>query len=51
MSRVQYSCTQRKEVGVTENEIRARNAIVLAARNSGEQDAKVVCSGRTEDDR
>lgn len=40
MSRVQYFCTQRKEVDVTENEIRARNALVLAARNAGEQDAR-----------
>ena len=37
MSRVQYFCTQRKEVYMTEDEIRARNEIVLAARNAGEE--------------
>lgn len=44
MSRVQYFCTQRKEVGVTENEIRARNALVLATRNTGEQAVKARLS-------
>ena len=44
MSRVRYFCTQRKEVDVTENEIRARNALVLAARNTVEQDYKARLS-------
>lgn len=44
MSRVRYFCTQRKEMDVTENEIRARNALVLAARNAVEQDYKARLS-------